>query len=394
MENLDGKFFEKTITALQNAKKGEQYLLRPAFRDNLRQQILARAALIPQESTPFDWSELVLRWKYVLGAVPVLAVLSIVAINFANIKVDLPQDGVIKENTSLSQEADLKVSNKAVVLNNEAPVVSDLVTFSAASVMPPDELLKKSQKNIVGNSVDQDKSTVNPQLILDSVNVQILNKEVPVYKYDLNNGKQDLVVSDGVKIEKVPQVIQENEHIDQKTEQLNQNVPLEQSGRVENSAKVQENIPVDIDMTKQMVLPAELQTQQMTLLEDTAVPEAKTLKVNETSTEQYINPSMEINQISDSVSLNKVVSGVQLANMYLEMDKIEYPERDSKQVLEAIMSAFASYNGLLSDDYHINAVKLDDGTIKATLYQYGQVEKIILFRNDTGRFVVVTEISR
>lgn len=394
MENLDGKFFEKTITALQNAKKGEQYLLRPAFRDNLRQQILARAALIPQESNSFDWSELVLRWKYVLGAVPVLAVLSIVAINFANIKVDLPQDGVIKENTSLSQEADLKVSNKAVVLNNEAPVVSDLVTFSAASVMPPDELLKKSQKNIVGNSVDQDKSTVNPQLILDSVNVQILNKEVPVYKYDLNNGKQDLVVSDGVKIEKVPQVIQENEHIDQKTEQLNQNVPLEQSGRVENSAKVQENIPVDIDMTKQMVLPAELQTQQMTLLEDTAVPEAKTLKVNETSTEQYINPSMEINQISDSVSLNKVVSGVQLANMYLEMDKIEYPERDSKQVLEAIMSAFANYNGLLSDDYRIDALKLEDGTIKATLYQYGQVEKIILFRNDTGRFVVVTEISR
>ncbi|MCC7432138.1 hypothetical protein IT412_01290, partial [Candidatus Peregrinibacteria bacterium] len=320
MENLDGKFFEKTITALQNAKKGEQYSLRPAFRDNLRQQILARAALIPQESNSFDWSELVLRWKYVLGAVPVLAVLSIVAINFASMKVDLPQDGVIKENTNLSQEADLKISNKAVVLNNEAPVVSDLVTFSAASVMPPDELLKKNQKNIVGNSVDQDKPTVNPQLILDSVNVQILNKEVPVYKYDLNNGKQDLEVSDGVKVEKVPQFIQENEHIDQKTEQLNQNVPLEQSGRVENSAKVQENLPVDIDMTKQMVLPAEVQAQQMTLLEDTAVPEAKTLKVNETSTDQYINPSMEINQISDSVSLINVFSGVQFANKYLVMD--------------------------------------------------------------------------
>lgn len=393
MENLDGKFFEKTITALQNAKKGEQYLLRPAFRDNLRQQILARAALIPKESKGFDWSELVLRWKYVLGAVPVLAVLSIVVINFADMKVDLPQDGVIKENTNLSKEADLKTSSKAAVINNEVPVVSDLVTFSAASVMPPDELLKKNQKNIIGDSIDQDKSNENPQLILDSVNVQILNKEIPVYKYDLNSDKQNLLISDVVKDQQVPEIVQENDDTDQKVELTNKYIPLEQSGRVENSAKVEEIAPADLDMNKQILLP-EAQTEQVQLLQETVVPEAKMLNINGASTEQYINPSMEINQISDVVSLSKVVSGVQLANKYLEMDKIEYPERDSKEIFEAIMSAFANYNGSLSDDYRISALKLEDGTIKATLYQYGQVEKIILFRNDTGRFVVVTEISR
>lgn len=387
MENLDGKFFEKTITALQNAKKGEQYLLRPAFRDNLRQQILARAVLMPQESNGFDWSELVLRWKYVLGAVPVLAVLSIVAINFASMKVDLPQNDVIKENTNLLEGTDLQTSNKAAV--------SDLVTFSAASVMPPDELLKKSQKNIVGNNaIDQGKSTENPQLILDSVNVEILNKEVPVYKYDLNNDKQNLVNSDVSKAKKVPETTKENNYSYQKTEQLDQNIPLEQSGRVESSAKIEETVPAGVEMNKQMIMPTEIQTQQTNLLKEVVVPEIKTLNINENSTDQYINPSMEINQISDSVNLNKVVSGVQLKNKYLEMDRIDYPEKDNKNVLEAVMSAFANYNGLLSDDYHIDAVNLEDGTIKATLYQNGQVEKIILFRNDTGRLVVVTEISR
>ena len=155
METIEGKYFENVINKLQKAKADELIFPRESFVAGLRTSLLDRAAA-PSEK--LDWSDVVLRWRYALGAVPVLAVLAIVVLNISNTpvsplipplepmtsqiqSVSVPQASVY----SLSIGGNEAMSDSAGALYSRKAQNFEIVTFSSASVMPPADVLARAR---------------------------------------------------------------------------------------------------------------------------------------------------------------------------------------------------------------------------------------------------------
>lgn len=388
MENLEAKYFEKTISALQNAKKEEQYLMRNDFRDKLRVQLIEKAALISHEST-FDWSEFVLRWKYAFGAVPVLAVLTIVAVNFSNRSIDLPKSDSLSENSLMLQQVQFSEENPE---NNS--LNNDLVTFSAVGVMPPAELLerKNEQYDNVANSVEKESEIIFP--IDQKVNdLTITNTEVTVFSYEIDKLVDAI---DSYNLNKKVELINEPD-VEKNHNTEVKDFPLEQFGRVEQNAQINMLIQDNVDSKSEGDLQGNIEMNAATepLVENVLEQETESLDLSLNVNENYVDANLEINQSVSKSVMSSPDFALQVAPRYLEKSRVvfvDYPVEDG--LLSYVMTIFSSYNGLLSDDYQIEVLKLEDGLVKATLYQFGKPEKIVFMEELKGGWTVVTEIVR
>lgn len=154
MEHLDSKYFERVIAALRQARDSQTIEINENFKRTLRARIEERA-MMPLETAEPNWVEWVLRSRYVLGGVPVMAALVLVtmaALNH-NVPMDsqmLAETGEVNEGRVLDAQADLLLSQPAVTMTRSqqdsafSPDVNAerrLETFSAELVMPPAEVM-------------------------------------------------------------------------------------------------------------------------------------------------------------------------------------------------------------------------------------------------------------
>lgn len=154
MEHLDSKYFERVIAALRQARDSQTIEINENFKRTLRARIEERA-MMPLETAEPTWVEWVLRSRYVLGGVPVMAALVLVtmaALNH-NVPMDsqmLAETGEVNEGRVLDAQADLLLSQPAVTMTRSqqdsafSPDVNAehrLETFSAELVMPPAEVM-------------------------------------------------------------------------------------------------------------------------------------------------------------------------------------------------------------------------------------------------------------
>jgi len=141
METLDGKYFESTIATLKKARLNEKIAISPAFKAQLKAGILEKAAKMALPPRP-DWAEWVLKYKYVFGGVPVLAILAIVAINALNFQVKVPRTDIVPE-TITNTEANQDVGSVTAGTDNQTAGEPAIKTFPADLVMPPDYILEQ-----------------------------------------------------------------------------------------------------------------------------------------------------------------------------------------------------------------------------------------------------------
>lgn len=402
MENLEGKYFEKVITALQNAKKEERFLMRPEFRQSLRANLLSGSVSAVDQSG-FDWSELVLKWKYLFGAVPVLAVLTIVAVNFYNRPVEIKTVPSFIE-SSYQSEKDA-VSNEKTF--SDLTQTSQLKTFSAALVMPPAEYLNKKAVNaqIVEDGVNKiDSITTDSSLnspTLEEAALKIKPVDLKIDQYDLSNTNQQIILKEtrfnDLDLNQKGELSEVERELPIKSVESLENSRLEQSGRIENNAKIENEQkieqPVNLNLNEQKTFYV---TDESAYSSNEKISQEEVLSQDsDEMSDDFIDPQLEINSSSSNYLVAPVVTGLQITPKYLLEERIKMSESVNRsEFLPVIMSSFSSYNGALSEDYYIEVSFFEDGNLKATLFQFGKVEKILIINKNSGQWEVVTEISQ
>ncbi|MBD3270531.1 hypothetical protein GF376_03310, partial [Candidatus Peregrinibacteria bacterium] len=126
MNNGGDKYFADIIAQLKVVKKAENIEVPKKFQDSLREELIKRSKN-SEEGGVFEFADFFAKWKYLIAAVPTLAVVALVAANFSNLSVifDAPEITPV-QNQAISQE------NRPV---------DQIKTFSPAEVMPPQEVI-------------------------------------------------------------------------------------------------------------------------------------------------------------------------------------------------------------------------------------------------------------
>ena len=439
MEKLEGKYFENTINKLKEAKHSENIEMRSEFKTKLRAGLVERAAIIPVTT---DWSDLILRWKYLFGAVPALAVLTIVAINAGNFQVKMPS-------TELIPKAEVNEVSKNSTLNSQAiPDVElsgvdqndKIVTFSAALVMPSADALAKARAgeqltleslptSIESGVASPNADQLQPLNFLSDTNFIKLNlPKLDVFSFDtINNGKitvstpnltmpkelpatSDTLVKqnlNGPSVVVIPinnvtpidsMARQENNarlEIGQKVAEpvfVNPNQALSTS--TESNQTVQTNVVVPTASVQNMSTPINIvnaglnpATTMVTPSTDSAKVMTENLYINSAGEALIMNSRLNLNNVTESMSTFSAMT-------YLDNSRIIYEGIDKPLITAMVMKEFGNRNGNLSGDYYIKVVGLEDGKVKISLFEFGKVKQIVFLQKDfSGDYKAVTVIN-
>ncbi|MCC6643579.1 hypothetical protein IT411_02415 [Candidatus Peregrinibacteria bacterium] len=421
MERLDSKYFESTIAALKKAKAAENFELKPDFKMNLRAELINRGSglsLTEEESGIWDF---VLRFKYVLGAVPMFAVLVIVMANVTNWQVKIPVKDVSPE--QLEKLNTSEPIHKQTENNTSNPERPAIVTFSAASVMPPDDVLAKMWEQPQANQSDAFVSNTQPAQELrfmegDSANLKITAPNINVsgsqmVKESLQSGQtvEVTVPTNSFEMSQAPDtVVLENPNLEQTTPV----VPLELNARVENSGEVPTQTEQQVTVSP-TVLPVEdtfstIQFEQKTVPPSSDTAEMKALNVqadltNKMPVNQMDQGSLELKsaeldyqnefaQVAPANAVNKMESSMMMiAPIYLKPEKIDYDGKNRVEIVKAVESSLADVNGSLSNDYYVKVVELENSKYKVVLFEYGRVKKVVVLAYRDGKLITVTELN-
>ncbi len=416
MEKLDGKYFENTIAALKKARGEESIQIDPSFSSKLRLSIIDKAAnltVLPK----FDWADLVLKYKYVLGGVPVLAVLTIVAINALNYQVKMPANQLTPESDGLVQNT----LTKAPAPDTAADTTSSepgIITFSADLVMPPAEFLNKpptvsTEDTVPAADISNARENKLPYLFL-AMEMPSLEISTLLTTKQGASGQADLqdnaIVQKGIITDTADSAQKAQNLIIAQEEALRQ----EQNERVEQSGtalpaplseqKIEDGQTADVETASQTT--SAISTKSLPLTTDAVEPVTgelpatlavpltlTTLPEVRMQTVQYINPVEEMNQSVDKTNSQYSRSLDMVMSHYLTGDRIIYSGNDRAQVVQAILEGFSARNGALSSDYSIEVKKLEDESFKATLFEYGRVKEVLILAFRDGKLVVVTELA-
>lgn len=415
MEKLDGKYFENTIAALKKARGEESIQIDPSFSSKLRLSIIDKAANLTV-SPKFDWADLVLKYKYVLGGVPVLAVLTIVAINALNYQVKMPAN-LTPESDGLAQNTLTKVPATETAADTTESKPS-IITFSADLVMPPAEFLNKpptasTEDTVPAADISNARENKLPYLFL-AMEMPSLEISTLLTTKQGASGQADLqdnaIVQKGIITDTADSAQKAQNLIIAQEEALRQ----EQNERVEQSGtalpaplseqKIEDGQTADVETASQTT--SAISTKSLPLTTDAVEPVTgelpatlavpltlTTLPEVRMQTVQYINPVEEMNQSVDKTNSQYSRSLDMVMSHYLTGDRIIYSGNDRAQVVQAILEGFSARNGVLSSDYSIEVKKLEDESFKATLFEYGRVKEVLILAFRDGKLVVVTELA-
>lgn len=430
MEKLEGKYFESTINKLKEAKDAERFEMRSEFREDLRASLVEKAGVLPVET---DWSDAILRWRYLLGAVPTLAVLTIVAANVANLQVKIPAAELIPQN--VGQNVSSSTTVNTVIQNDTVNQVEGgqsygIVTFSSALVMPSADVLAKARAGGAADLSSPNFSVVYIQPVQNSDQSQPLNflndfnneiklnpPKVDLFTFDINNNTQPVnynfstqpvLVGPSVVLIPVNNIVSPVEdsvrpenngrlEIFQKVE----TVPLNQNNevtlpRIENNnvqtevvvptTLVQEVTPINTVINKEIP--------QAPVLVDTA----KKIYVLESQDDVYVDSANEAMVKGGDVdlSLNNLSEAMPtfVEPVLLESSRIVYDGRDKSLVTALVLKELRDRNGNLSSDYFVRVGKLEDGKLKISLFEFGKLKSIIFMEMDErGEYKAVTEVN-
>lgn len=439
MEQLEGQYFEKTISSLKQAKAREQIEIRPEFKAQLRVALENRIAMQMDEpvSNGVNWAETVLRFKYLFAGVPVLAVLVIVATNFNNWQVKIPnqqivpvvnQESISPKQSSQSNLVDIdSLPNKINTLDG-IDLNPKIVTFSADSVMPPADVLNQSRQNYSEQTPQSENApeVFSKQLEQSSPEVKLTTPDISIYNFTTNDASQ--IVEGALPVSNNNATfVQENPVITFAFPESDQNnnisasnlnnqdlAPTELNGRVEDHGIVQTtapataagdsagSLPVVEQSSVENVTPLEVQ-QSVQESTEPQQPQAMAMKiaspviVQDSSAETYIDSAQERTQLPVANSDLRVdaFAATSMVPVFLEPSRIYFKgeERERVNVVNALMDGLAKDNGSLSSDYYINVIKVKDGQFKAVLFEYGQVKKVLILGFREGKLVVLTQIN-
>lgn len=397
MERLEGKYFENTIAALKKVKNAENFELNPAFRAKLRAELVGGADLLAENTEEGGLLDLIGRFKYVFGAVPMLAVFVLVFAQFSNWQVKVPTEQIKPDQMD------------STVLSNTQPVeamemkMPSIQTFSADSVMPPQEVLDKmwsSRAEIVeiqpeNKTVEQPviDATKTPQLKIKDPQIEVSGSDIlKESEVNVNPADTSLAQATTLAIPSDQVTVPENkvETTAVSANPVQNIIPVEQQGRVEDSGKVIEAAPT-LMMEKSLTVPTETQT--MSLENPTAAADqinvAPALQLDTANADLTVAQKEATTQIYEDTS----VRAMMVVPVSLSADKISYQSEDRKKIVSSVLKTFADRDGNLSNDYSINVVAREDGTYKAVLFELGRVTKVVIFTYKEDKLVVLTELN-
>jgi hypothetical protein len=441
MEKLEGKYFENTIAALKQAKNEENITMRSEFRAELRNALEAQALGMP-ETTGFDWADFILRFKYVMAGVPVLAVMTLVAASVYNWQVKLPTQQIVPvSNNNTDQQTQLRTEDTSFTQDLQTNLVNQqpaLVTFSADSVMPPLEVLLEARQRLIKGEVfeiDQLPEITQNQTSLPDLSVQMKVQTPAIETYSFlpatsnteinSNRASDASLADismprfifnGTRVEfgtiNVPQTNEVRTNDQLRTEN---NARVEVSGQIE-SQPIQQNlqdnaIQAPLNQETQVNLVPVVETQPLSIESNLIVPEATETKMNleqpdlklESNAiltegkgtlieDSYIDP-VEEKTLDNNVDLKLQSNSMMILPTYLEDSRIYFEGEERSEVLIAVKRGLYAKNGSLSSDYYVKVKRLDNGNYKAVLLEYGQIQKILIMGYRGGELTVITELD-
>lgn len=398
MERLEGKYFENTIAALKQVKNAENFELNPSFKAKLRAELVGSADLLAEETQESGLLDLVGRFKYVFGAVPMLAVFVLVFAQFSNWQVKVPTEQIKPDEM------------KGNVLNNAQPIetmemkMPSIQTFSADSVMPPQDVLDKmwsnqtesvdtqSEAKSVEQSVTSDTAKL-PQLKIKDPQIEVSGSDTLKENQSNVMPTNDSFIQATSLIIPVDETLPTENQVEANTansDSLQNTVPVEQQGRVEDSGKVVDSVPA-LMMEKTVIDPIDTQIPpvESAPVNTNQLDIASNQKVETTSTDLTVTQKEATTQMTEETSARAMM----VVPVSLSADKIAYQSENRTQVVSAVLKAFADRDGSLSNDYAINVTAREDGTYKAVLFELGRVTKVVIFTYKDGILVVLTELN-
>jgi hypothetical protein len=413
MENLDNKYFETVIMALKKAKATQKIEIRPDFKAKLRSEIESRAlSMNAPEQT--DWSDLILRYKYILGGVPVLAVLALVAVNALNFQVKMPKTQIVPVTGTVSESSAVQ-SGQTDLSSPETSVLQPKIkTFSADLVMPPAEYLENrggavSPTQTGTGEISAAISTGNSSyMFLDGLKVQLKYGEITAKQLPQSSVSTPVQqeVTQNIPAEEIVLPEENGQKTLLTSESALSETPAEKAARLELSGRVEQSGTVTTEHAGE-IIPDAAQTAD-TLKTDTAtqtqlptvqpliqavpvpavsLPEVRTESVN------YINPVEEQKLVAPKMTIQTRTLNVETPQ-FLSSDRIYFDgSAERATVVEVVLKGLSSRNGNLSNDYYVNVVPLENGTYKATLYEFGQVKQVLILAQRDGKLMVVTELD-
>jgi len=162
-----------------------------------------------------------------------------------------------------------------------------------------------------------------------------------------------------------------------------QSVRPEQSGRLEEAGRSEES--------------GKLATTSTTTPTVTnATPDATTI-VTPADQEAVTPISQSINDQNTTATVNPILNSsltyIEGAGLVLDKTRIHYSGKDSDLVSTVVSKEFALRNGNLSNDYYFEVTRLDDSTLKISLFEFGRIKKVVIMKLVDGKYQTVTEFD-
>ncbi len=345
MIKLSGKYFAETVAKIKESKNSENIRVPKNFREELRAALVERASgQVPEASEAFGLADFVRRWKYVIGAVPTFAAVALVAANFSALQVMFTGPEVIPVVQDTAKE--LEISDDVEMLSVDEIEPDRIDTFSAASVLPPEEILNDYFNSIKQPVAERPRFIEMPAFDVEPASVPSVEIDVEVPDFDLYQLDESIFWTylDGG--EKVVTVIKPDRP---KSEKEEDRLTYEYLGPSEEAASD------EVEFAEVFEQPSFDEEAYLKSIEE---------KINAAQVEE--EPPMATKEIEVKEPV---------CDARLDESRIEYDGPDHDATVKEVMIAFADRDGILCPDYRIVAW-IEDAKIKMTLY-YGD-KKIVL----------------
>lgn len=443
MSNFGGKYFEEIIARLMKAKELENHQMRPAFKVELREQLMNIAAegALPV-TAGFDWGQFWSKWKYAIGAVPTFAVLTVVAMNAFDQKVAMNQPEQIfqtnLQNQSIIQDQNsqqLKTFDSTGMNSMENGTMANfenakIKTFPGYLAMPSEEALRNYRRTEDGvTSLPMLESSLtelkidNPQTNLNQADfiqpefmgpvdlndsyfeitapANVLNVQNSVgnnsfenasmvYEQEVQGDSINQGAQQGIETEELPVGGVGGENLNSITDQA---MRLDVGNTLLTEQVSVEEIKADLErenalkQLNEQRLPVD--NQEVLIQADEAITE----KIEAPQDVAMFNVVEEFNSpnlYSPEINLNQQLW---FNNALMNEGRIYY-EGENKQLLDAfVKSEIIARSGLLSGDYYFEGQDLEEGVIKLTLVEFGRKSKIYILEKEPYGLRVITEVS-
>ena len=439
MDNLDVKYFERVISELKKLRaEDDSILISQNFKGSLREGLLAKAKEMKQEELSFDWLSFLKKWKYTFGAVPALAVMTIVAVNMNNYQLKMQGSEYIPQ--QIADNASVKTS----VVESDAALKSvrsvndpEIVTFPAEKALPSNEVLEKyfAEKNSAGEMVEAQQINsgvevlpkANLKLKTENIGeVKIANPKIDTYSFDFSGHEDALPKSRMADVPVEPTVnnIVERNNISSVDNGLENSVPRKENSYVVpavngNNSNISSNGVDSVSVDSRAVNATDVPQNNIapSSMSGTVVSGGTVVDSTLNQNKELVPPVSESGVVLKNALVNSGSSGEQFgisetdaassalvnrslaktrlgtAGFVVNTAKVNYSGNDFNVVCSAIDREFFGSGRGVSSDYRFQVNKTADGILKVVFVENNLAKKIVYFRLIRGEYVSVTEVD-